>query len=188
MKGSTKLKTKISSIIAVIILAIVAITAVVISRKKGTNHVAEITSPEILRSINYDQVQEGDEKIEECDNKVNFSAYFLKDINGDGRAEKLYGSCQQVGNRSELYIDVNVEGEGHIENGVITIDGKNFKLGMSMLKDTLLKNNTVSDDVQTIELNPVTSGISEVLIGNIDSRISTKEDYTKFNITIDIIP
>ena len=181
MKGSTKLKTKISSIIAVIILAIVAITAVVISRKKVTNRVAEITSPEILRSINYDQVQEGDEKIEECDNKVNFSAYFLKDINGDGRAEKLYGSCQQVGNRSELYIDVNVEGEGHIENGVITIDGKNFKLGMSMLKDTLLKNNTVSDDVQTIELNPVTSGISEVLIGNIDSRISTKEDYTKVN-------
>ena len=58
MKGSTKLKTKISSIIAVIILAIVAITAVVISRKKVTNRVAEITSPEILRSINYDQVQE----------------------------------------------------------------------------------------------------------------------------------
>lgn len=180
-----KINAKVRNLIIAIVAAIIAVVtiAVVKNNKVTTEEVAktQINEQELLRSINYDQVQEGDEKVDGCDNKVNFSAYFAKDIDGDGRAEKLYGSCQSVKSRSQLYIDVNVEGDGHIESGVITIDGKNFKLEMNMLKDSLLKNNVVSSDVQEIELNNVVAGNSEILIGNISSKILDNESYTQVN-------
>ena len=175
-----KNKNFISNLV-IVVLAIVALFVVTATKDKMVKKAAYLKSPEILRSVNYEQVQPGDEKVEGCGNKVNFSAYFTKDIDGDGRAEKLYGSCQRIGDTSQLFIDVNIDGDGHIENGVITIDGVNFRLAMNMLKDSLLKNNVVSEDVQQIELNNVVAGNSEVLMGAISSKIRDIDGYTKVN-------
>ena len=164
-----------------VILSILAMVVIANVKNETNKKLAYLNSPEVLRSVNYPEVQPGDEKVDGCDNKVNFSAYFTKDIDGDGRAEKLYGSCQSIGSTSQLFIDVNIDGDGHIEDGVITIDGQNFSLAMNMLKDNLLKNNVVSEDVRSIELNNVVSGNSEVLIGAISSRIRDIDSYTKVN-------
>ena len=167
------MKNRVKSIFNFIfvILSILAMVIIANVKNETNKKLAYLNSPEVLRSVNYPEVQPGDEKVDGCDNKVNFSAYFTKDIDGDGRAEKLYGSCQSIGSTSQLFIDVNIDGDGHIEDGVITIDGQNFSLAMNMLKDNLLKNNVVSEDVRSIELNNVVSGNSEVLIGAISSRI-----------------
>lgn len=175
-----KIKFKMSNFVVFIAVAIMAIMTAVIVKNKATKNVAQITNPEILRSISYEQVQDGDEKVEGCEN-VKFSAFFTKDVDGDGHAEKLLGSCQSVIQQSQLYIDVGVEGDGHVENGVISINGQNFKLSMSLIKDSLLKNNVVSNDVKEIELNNVVAGNSEVLIGTISPNITSPENYTKIN-------
>jgi len=44
--------------------------------------------PELARAMTYEQFEDGDEDIEGTDN-VKFSAFFLRDLDGDGYAEKI---------------------------------------------------------------------------------------------------
>ena len=41
------------------------------------------------------EFEDGDEEIEGTNN-VQFSAFFLRDLDGDGYAEKLKGSCKEI--------------------------------------------------------------------------------------------
>ena len=60
---------------------------------------------------------------------------------------------------------------GYLKDGKITINGTNFKYSMSMVKDSVLKNNYISDDVKVIELNNVNAGTQKLIIGNIVADI-----------------
>ena len=77
--------------------------------------------------MTYDQFAEGDDAIEGTDN-VKFSAFFLRDINGDGYAEKIKGTCKQIGKEDTLYMEVNIQTDGILKNAKIEVDGKNFYL------------------------------------------------------------
>ena len=51
-----------------------------------------IANQELLRAMTYEQFEDGDENVEGTDN-VKFSAFFLRDLDGDGYAEKIKGTC-----------------------------------------------------------------------------------------------
>lgn len=164
------MKNKRGKIVLVVILAVIAILMLfTYVTKKVENRTANLDS-ELLRSKNYAQVTDEQSKVENTD-FVKFSAFFTRDINGDGNAEKLLGTCKRVIGTDQLYMDLNVLTNGYLKDGKITINGTNFKYSMSMVKDSVLKNNYISDDVKVIELNNVNAGTQKLIIGNIVADI-----------------
>ena len=164
------MKNKKGKIVLVVILAVIAILMLfTYVTKKVENRMANLDS-ELLRSKNYAQVTDEQSKVENTD-FVKFSAFFTRDINGDGNAEKLLGTCRNVNSTDTLYMDINVLTNGYLKDGVITVNGTNFKYSMNMVKDTVLKNNYISNDVKTIELNQINAGTQKLIIGNISSDI-----------------
>lgn len=164
------MKNKRGKIVLVVILAVIAILMLfTYVTKKVENRTANLDS-ELLRSKNYAQVTDEQSKVENTD-FVKFSAFFTRDINGDGNAEKLLGTCKRVIGKDQLYMDLNVLTNGYLKDGKITINGTNFKYSMSMVKDSVLKNNYISDDVKVIELNNVNAGTQKLIIGNIVADI-----------------
>lgn len=164
------MKNKIGKIVFAVILAVMAILMLfTYVTKKVKNRTANLDS-ELLRSKNYAQVTDEQSKVENTD-FVKFSAFFTRDINGDGNAEKLLGTCKRAIDTDQLYMDLNVLTNGYLKDGKITINGTNFKYSMSMVKDSVLKNNYISDDVKVIELNNVNAGTQKLIIGNIVADI-----------------
>lgn len=164
------MKNKRGKIVLVVILAVIAILMLfTYVTKKVENRTANLDS-ELLRSKNYVQVTDEQSKVENTD-FVKFSAFFTRDINGDGNAEKLLGTCKRAIGTDQLYMDLNVLTNGYLKDGKITINGTNFKYSMSMVKDSVLKNNYISDDVKVIELNNVNAGTQKLIIGNIVADI-----------------
>ena len=151
-----------------IVLGIIAILCTLIA-KKVDNQIANLNS-ETLKAMNYTELEENSTTVENCE-YVQFSSYFTRDIDGDGTANKLLGTCKNVNSTDVLYIDLNVLTNGYLKDGKFTINGENFKYSMSMVKDTVLKNNYISDDVKTIELNQINAGTQKLIIGNIVSDI-----------------
>ena len=139
--------------------------------KKVDNQVAEI-DPEIKMSMQYIQVTDDDE-FEKIDGTefVKFGAYFTRDLNGDGNAEKMLGSCRSLNEKDVLFMDLNVLSNGYLKNGKITINSSNFKYNMNMVKDSVLKYNYIKDDVKEIELKDVQNGTQKLILGDIVSNI-----------------
>ncbi len=127
----TRKLTKKSIISIIIILVAVSIIGIylIISNKK-TNKT--MLSPELERTQAYDDVKDGDNDIKDADGNdistIKFDAFFLKDKNGDGIAESIRGTCNEVGDQATLYMNLSVAEEGHLTNGKITINSKTFIL------------------------------------------------------------
>ena len=79
-----KLGIAIYLVVAIILGAI----AVLISGKKVIEKKEISIDPELARAMTYDQFEDGNENIEGTDN-VKFSAFYLRDLDGDGYAEKI---------------------------------------------------------------------------------------------------
>ena len=140
--------------------------------KKVDNVVAE-ASEEIKMSLQYAQVTDEDEfnKVEGTD-FVKFGAYFTRDLDGDGVAEKLLGSCRELNQTDALFMDLNVLSNGYLKDGKITISATNFKYSMNMIKDSVLAENYINNDVKEIKLNDVQAGTQKLILGNIVSNIN----------------
>ena len=139
--------------------------------KNVNNQVAEL-DPEIKMSMQYMQVTNDDE-FEKIDGTefVKFGAYFTRDLNGDGIAEKMLGSCRSLNEKDVLFMDLNVLSNGYLKDGKITIDSSNFKYNMNMVKDSVLKYNYIKDDVKEIELKDVQNGTQKLILGDVVSNI-----------------
>ncbi|MBO5005685.1 MAG: hypothetical protein J6D03_10820, partial [Clostridia bacterium] len=183
MKGKSK-KILIISIITPIILLMTGLLTLVLTKvnKSSTN-----IDSEILRSMNYTQITDEDSKIKDENGNlitdfVRFSAYFTRDLNNDGYAEKLLGTCRNVNSTDTLYMDLNVLTDGYLKDGKITINGTNFNYSMSMVKDSVLKNNYISNNVKVIELNQVNAGTQKLIIGDVIANIGNNtNNYSKVN-------
>lgn len=162
-----------SSFAFFMIIAICFISLVINKPKKDE----KLILAENKRAANYNLITDEDSKIDQTDN-VTFSSFFLRDLDGDGIAEKYSGTCKDLNAKDILYMDLNVLSNGRLEDGKITIEADNFKYKMSMIKDRVLKKNYVSDDVRIIELNTVVSGTQKLILGNIISNIG--EDITNY--------
>lgn len=116
MAGKNLTKKHISSkIIAIVITAFVSILTVTGAYvlNKNNSNLTQINQ-DISKSMEYEAVEEGDENIDQTNN-VKFDAYFLKDLDGDGTAEKIRGTNNSIGEEDTLYMDLNVQMEGYLK-------------------------------------------------------------------------
>lgn len=173
-----RFSSKAYAVLAVLFAILVAINAVIFATLKSNKKVATVNNPEMLRSVSYEVLSDDDEYAD-ANKYVKFGAFFTKDLDGDGKAEKILGSCTEMNATDTMYIDIGVEQNGYLKDGVITISGDNFTYSMEMLKDTVLKNNYVSEDVRTIELNEVYSGTQELIMGDIHSVIYGASSFSQ---------
>ena len=96
--------------------------------------------------MTYEQFTEGSDDVYSTDGEtkvdnVKFSAFFLRDLDNDGYAEKIKGTCKEIGSQDTLYMEINVLTNGKLTDAKIEVDGKNFYLQTVLPKDQQIKNN-----------------------------------------------
>ncbi len=172
------MKAKVKFIYGGIIIAIIAMIICSIAFKVNEKKSITELSPEDKRMMQYEQLTEDKEYAENCQ-YVRFAAYFPKDLDGDGYAEHMLGTCRQANSTAELWISVNVGANGYLKDGVINIDGQNFKYKTNIYKGDIIKNNYFSDNTRKIELNKINSGIEQLINGDIKSSITQTDAFSK---------
>ena len=150
---------------------------------KKTNNNYSFISRENLRAMNYEEFIEGDEKVyvsntqgtdsEQIVDNVKFSTFFLRDLDGDGYAEKLKGTCKEIGKEDTLYMEIIVQTAGYLKDGKIQINGNNFYLQTALPKDNELKANYIGNNIKTIEFENLNNGTQKLITGIVRSG-----DYT----------
>ena len=70
-----------------LIIAIVFSVLVIWINKNKILQISNSNSPEFLRALTYNQITDTDGNIENCE-YVKFNSFFIKDLDGDGYAEK----------------------------------------------------------------------------------------------------
>ena len=114
-------KNLLRFLVVTILVATFAVTSYLVLRKNNVETAVFNQDSELLRAMNYEQFLDGDSNVEGTDN-VKFSAFFLRDLNGDGYAEKIKGTCKEVGKEDTLYMEVIVQSTGYLKNAKIEID------------------------------------------------------------------
>ena len=150
-------------------IAIFAIACIVGVFTLNKNNDLANLSPELARSMTYDQVQPGDESINGTNGNVSFDAFFLRDLNGDGDAEGIRGTCNPIGGEDTLYMELNVSTGGYLRDGKITINSNNFYLQTNLPKDDQLADNYVGNNIKEIELNDINNGAQKLIMGIVRS-------------------
>ena len=179
-----------SAVLVLIIMLILMVfrqNAIIISRQ----------NPEYYRAMTYDEVQPGDEATNS--EYVQFDAYFLKDINSDGNADKVRGTCNEIGTSDDLWMELKVDRNGYLKDAKITINSKqtnengNFYFATEIAADSQIKNNYISTNTREIEFNTLENGTQITLSGKVnssidaeyhykwDTAIRTENDYSKIN-------
>ena len=161
-------KLAIGTIVALFAIAVALLAILIANKSQKTKERKIAAGPELARAMTYDQFQDGDEDIDGTD-YVKFGAFFLRDVNGDGYAEKIKGTCKQVGKEDTLYMELNVLTNGYLENGVITINNNNFYLQTAIPKDSEIKDNVISNNTKQISLNQINNGTQKLLTGIVRS-------------------
>ena len=167
--------------VSLIIIFISILTVILVSffiKSKEVNNYSTL-GPENLRAMNYEQFTDGDEVVykdgtqgtenEEVIDNVKFSSFFLRDLDGDGYAEKLKGTCKEIGTEDTLYMEIIVQTAGYLKDGKIQIDGKNFYMQTSLPKDNELKSNYIGNNIKTIEFENLNNGTQKLLTGIVRS-------------------
>ena len=161
-------KVLIAAGIAIALLAIIVVIAVIANKGERTKKNTFTPDSELARAMTYGEFTDADADVSGT-NYVKFSAFFLRDINNDGYAEKIKGTCKQIGKEDTLYMELNVLTNGYLENGVITINGNNFYLQTAIPKDNEIKDNVISNNTKQISLNQINNGTQKLLTGIVRS-------------------
>lgn len=180
MKGKSKKVIAFGIIATIVILAsILSAFWVTNVNKKSSN-----LSAEELKAMTYEEVSEEDAKVENCD-YVQFSAFFTRDLNNDGYAEKLSGTCKEVSKEDNLYVELKVLSKGSLQNAHITLDAKNFTWTTAIVEDPVVKGNYIGVTNKINLQENVPCGTQKLLVGGITSDITNINDYSKeSNITL----
>ena len=125
-------------------------------------------NPELLVAQKYEQVKAGDEAIDGTE-FVTFDAFYLRDLDGDGYAEKIRGTCKEIGTQDTLYMDLNVLTNGTLKDAKITINGKNFYFATALVKDSIISQDYISTNLREIKLNDVNNGTQKLIFGMVQS-------------------
>ena len=176
-KVKTKSIQKIAIMVAVLVLIIMLIlmvfrqNAIIISRQDSEHY----------RTMTYDEVQPGEEATNS--EYVQFDAYFLKDINNDGIADKVRGTCNEIGTTDDLYMDLTVLTNGYLKDAKIMINNDNFCFATEIAADSQIKNDYMSSNTREIEFNQLENGTHVLLSGKVNSSSNTSYHY-KYNSAI----
>ena len=180
---SKKKLTKKSIILKTIIVLIAVSIVIGIYVLNKTQKIDKSTmSSELQRTQAYDDVKDGDNAVKDNDgntvNTVKFDAFFLKDKNGDGVAESIRGTCNEIGSQASLYMELSVLEQGTIKDGKITINSNNFYFNTTIVKDNEVKENYISSNTKEISFNEIGNGTQKLLIGSVRSG-DYSNSYTK---------
>ena len=133
-------------------------------------------------ALKYHQFTDDDKKVEGCDN-VEFLAYFTRDLNKDGIAEKLAGTTLDMSSSDVLYLELNVISDGTLEDGKITFSsGNNYKVELkNLLKDGFFAQNYINvTDANEIMLDTVNAGTQRLVVTSINSNVDKNgTNFTK---------
>lgn len=171
MKNRKSKKVIIGSIIAVVMIIAVTAILVIINNQSKSEMVKEVSDPELARAMTYDRVQDGDASTDsDC---VEFDAFFLRDLDGDGYAEGIRGTCKEAGKTDTLYMELRVIKDGYLKNAKITVNNENFYLSTSIPKDEQIAQNAISDNTKEIVFNDISNGTQKLLTGTVKSSNSS---------------
>ena len=165
MKTSGLLSKK-NLIIAAILVVCVIVTVFVSSNVSYYNRKMSV-STENARAMEYVQVEENDAKTNS--DYVSFDAFFLRDLDEDGYAESIRGTCKEVGTDDTLYMELKVSGNGYLENAVIRMINGNYYFNTVIPKDSYVKDNEIGSNIRAIEFNNLYAGTQKLLTGKVRS-------------------
>ena len=169
MKKQKKQKKLLYIAVIVFLIAIAISFAVLLILQKDE----QVMTSKMSRLQAYDDVKKDDELVYD-ENKnlisaIQFDAFFLEDKDGDGEAEEVRGSCNEIGTDANFYMDLRVIEDGHLKDGTITINSDNFYFNTAIVKDNVVADNYISSNTKTIKLNELTNGSQALLIGSVRS-------------------
>lgn len=172
-------------LICIIALSLIVATVLgIFLFNKNTNTTSYDISCEIKRASSYNEITDDDYKVDNCE-YVKFNAFFIRDLDGDGYAEKYDGTCNYIDKSPTLYFDINVLTDGSFQNGKITINGKNFNLSTTLVKDEVIKSDYISTNTTSILLNDINYGTQKLFSGNISANIGNNiNNYSREDNTI----
>lgn len=170
-------KKKIISVL--VFLVIITIVLSIFFVKHVDNKTANLDA-ETLKAMTYKELTDEDSKINNCD-YVQFSAFFTRDLDKDGYAERLNGTCKEISNTDTLYAELKVLSKGYLKDGKITLNAKNFIWTTSIVSDTVVKGNYIGDTSVINLQNEILSGSEKLFWGKISNKISNINDYSKVN-------
>ena len=156
----------------VLVLAILAIVTLVNIFAEHKAKTVSVKDNETRRAMTYNEITDADADIDNCE-YVKFSSFFIRDLDGDGYAERYNGTCNHLDKKATLYFDINVLTDGRLENGKITINGKNFNLQTTLIKDSVLKQDYIGTNVTSLELNTINYGTQKLFSGTISADIGS---------------
>lgn len=178
------MKKKRVLISAVAISILVAIVLGVFLLNRNTSTTSYEVNSEVKRASSYNEITDDDYKIDNCE-YVRFNSFFIRDLDGDGYAEKYDGTCNYIDKSATLYFDINVLTDGTLQNGKITINGKNFNLSTTLVKDEVIKNDYISTNTANILLNDINYGTQKLFSGKISANIGSNiNNYSREDNTV----
>lgn len=150
-----------------IAIFIVLLSSFLIYKFINPKETFEVT-PEIARAREYTEVGDGDEDVEGTE-YVKFDAFFLKDLDGDGYADEIRGTCNEIGKEDILYMNLSVLNNGTLKNGKIKINASNFYFNTALVKDDIISSNYISTNTTEIVLNDIQNGSQKIIQGTVRS-------------------
>lgn len=157
----------IGAIIIALLIAMTILVMLIIGKNNSRGETEKIADSELARSMTYNQVQNGEE-VTNCE-YVNFDAFFLKDLNQDGIAEGVRGTCKEIGKSDVLYMNLNVLTNGYLKDAKIIINGDNFYFQSIIPKDDEIKENAIGTNIKEIKFNDIKNGTQKLLTGIVNS-------------------
>ena len=168
----------ISSMMAVLAIVTMVMTAIYHAQKVQIREQLIATNPELARAMTYGELTEEDEKTQS--ENVRFSVYFARDLNGDGYADRVKGTCKEVEGEDTLYMSLNVLGDGYLKDAKIEIEADNIYFKTALVDDDVISGNYISENTTAINLKQINAGTQKLIFGQVrtgDYRYaSTKRD------------
>ena len=158
-------KKKIREILIILIATLLVFVVRNVTKSLGIKNTESMGATEIKVAQTYTKVEEDDDKTQS--DFVKFDAFVLKDLDGDGNAEKIRGTCKEIGSQDILYMELNVNSEGTLKDAKIQIDGKNFYLATALVSDNIIDGNYISSRTDSIELQEIKEGTNALIQGTI---------------------
>ncbi len=140
-------------------------------------------NPELARAMEYQKVKEGEDRVSNTD-YVKFDAFFLQDLDNDGYADKIRGTCKEITQTDTLYMNLNVLTNGKLENGQITIQGQNINLKTAIVEDDVISGNYISENTKQINLKTINKGTQKLIYATVkaqDLGLDTNKYSSKTN-------
>ncbi len=137
---------------------------------------------ELARAMEYEQVGPDGDKTDS--DFVKFDAFFLRDVNNDGYAESIRGTCREITQTDTLYINLKVLSNGKLKNGKIEIQGQNINFKTALVEDNVIAQNYISENTTQINLKEINNGTQKLIYGTIKAPNfgnDTKKYSSKIN-------